>query len=150
TSAACGSRTPRGEFRWTPRRQFGHDLGASTSRRIRSPVGMCAHPTMNVSRPADSFVDLQSPPELPAPDTPPPLGRIGPYLLLGKLGQGGMGAVYRAVHDHLKWTVALKTLAAERIIDPHAIARFRREAEVVARLDHPNVVRAKDAGVDAG
>lgn len=72
--------------------------------------------------------------------------RIRDYQLLEVLGQGGMGAVYRAEHTRLKRTVALKVLARGRTSDPQAVARFEREMEAVGRLDDPRIVRALDAG----
>src|SRR5262249_49671136 len=78
---------------------------------------------------------------------PRPLtGRLGAYEVLDLRGGGGMGAVYRARHAHLKRLVALKTLPADCLGDTRALERFRREIETVARLDHPNIVRASDAG----
>jgi serine/threonine protein kinase len=57
-----------------------------------------------------------------------------------------MGAVYRADHIHLKKRVAVKLLPPDRMADATAQARFQREMEVVGKLDHPNIVRATDAG----
>ena len=73
------------------------------------------------------------------------LGWIGPYRLLEKLGEGGMGAVYKALHSSLEKIVALKVLPQDRL-NPQAIARFKREMKAVGKLDHPNIVRATDAG----
>jgi Protein kinase domain/WD domain, G-beta repeat len=73
-------------------------------------------------------------------------GQFGRYVLLAKAGEGGMGAVYRATHSLLKRDVALKVLPAGRVKDRNALARFHREIEAVGRLDHPNIVRASDAG----
>ena len=72
--------------------------------------------------------------------------RLGNYELLGELGKGGMGTVYKANHVRLKRVVAVKLLAAHRRGDPHAVPRFLREMEAVGKLDHPNIVRAMDAG----
>jgi len=72
--------------------------------------------------------------------------RLGPFELLGTLGQGGMGAVYLALHTKLKKEVALKVLPAERMADERAVARFQREIQVVSKLDHPNIVRFITAG----
>ncbi len=69
---------------------------------------------------------------------------VGPYLLLERLGKGGMGEVFKARHVRMRRTVALK------LVRPARRARFLREIEVAARLDHPNVVRAYDAGELAG
>lgn len=72
--------------------------------------------------------------------------QVGSYLLLGELGHGGMGTVYRAYHIHLKKKVALKTLPPHRLLDAAAVVRFRREMEALGRLDNPHLVRATDAG----
>jgi hypothetical protein len=61
-----------------------------------------------------------------------------------------MGTVYRALHISLKRVVALKVLPPERINDPQLLARFHREMEAVGKLDHPNIVRATDAGEAGG
>jgi len=73
------------------------------------------------------------------------LGTLGEYQLLAKLGEGGMGAVYKARQARLKRIVALKVLPKERTADPSAVARFEREMEAVGRLNHPNIVQAYDA-----
>jgi len=69
------------------------------------------------------------------------------YLILAKIGEGGMGQVYKAQHGRMKRVVALKLLpplAASRA--PEATDRFRREVQAAARLEHPNIVTAYDAG----
>ncbi len=71
---------------------------------------------------------------------------LGPYELLEGLGRGGMGTVYRAVHTRLKRPAAVKLLRSDRIAHARSVARFLREMEAVGRLDHPNLVRAYDAG----
>src|SRR5271168_250295 len=65
--------------------------------------------------------------------------KIGHYEVLSLLGQGGMGEVYRARDTKLKRDVALKVLPATFLRDPERMARFQREAEVLASLDHPNI-----------
>ena len=65
--------------------------------------------------------------------------KIGHYEVLSLLGQGGMGEVYKARDNTLKREVALKVLPASFLRDPERMARFQREAEVLASLDHPNV-----------
>ena len=79
-------------------------------------------------------------------DPPPPVHLLGQYRIGERLGLGGMGAVYRAEHVRLKMSVAVKVLAPGQVRDPRAVARFQLEMEVVGRLDHPNIVRATDAG----
>lgn len=71
--------------------------------------------------------------------------RLGNYILLEKLGQGGMGLVYKARHEVMNRVVALKTLAPEITQRPDLVARFRREVQVSAKLEHPHVVSALDA-----
>src|SRR6266853_6549443 len=65
--------------------------------------------------------------------------KLGHYEVLSLLGAGGMGEVYRARDNTLKREVALKVLPASFLRDPERMARFQREAEVLASLDHPNV-----------
>ena len=80
---------------------------------------------------------------------PPPLacpGRFREYELLEKLGEGGMGTVYKAQHQQLKKFVAIKILLPGPAQDPQRIARFKREMKAVGQLDNPHVVRAMDAG----
>lgn len=70
---------------------------------------------------------------------------LGNYLLMEPIGAGGMGQVFRAVHCHMKRQVAIKVLPQESVDSPAAVARFRHEIEVLAALEHPNVVTAFDA-----
>ncbi len=65
--------------------------------------------------------------------------RVGPYEILGPIGAGGMGEVYRARDTKLKRDVALKVLPDSFANDPDRMARFQREAEVLASLNHPNI-----------
>ena len=65
--------------------------------------------------------------------------RIGPYEVIGLIGAGGMGEVYRARDQKLNRDVALKVLPAALAGDPERLARFRREAQVLAALNHPNI-----------
>ena len=64
--------------------------------------------------------------------------RIGPYQIRARLGEGGMGKVYRATDTNLKRQVAIKVLPASVATDLERLARFQREAEVLAALNHPN------------
>jgi len=65
--------------------------------------------------------------------------RLGPYEILAPIGAGGMGEVYRAKDTNLKRDVALKVLPEAFAADPERMARFQREAEVLASLNHPNI-----------
>src|SRR5438105_9205462 len=65
--------------------------------------------------------------------------RLGPYEILTLLGAGGMGEVYRARDTRLKRAVAIKVLPDGFAQDPERIARFQREAELLATLNHANI-----------
>src|SRR5688500_18211089 len=69
-----------------------------------------------------------------------PGSRLGPYEILSALGAGGMGEVYKATDTNLKRAVAIKVLPTSVASDAERLARFQREAEVLAALNHPNIV----------
>jgi len=71
---------------------------------------------------------------------------LGPFRILGPLGEGGMGAVYRAEDTRLGRQVAIKVLPEAFTADPERLARFEREAQVVAGLNHPNICVLHDVG----
>ena len=75
--------------------------------------------------------------------------KLGPYLILAPLGKGGMGEVYRGMDTKLDREVAIKVLPAALAQDPERLARFEREAKVLASLNHPNIAiihRVEEAG----
>ncbi len=76
--------------------------------------------------------------------------RLGNYEILDKLGQGGMGEVWRARDERLNRTVAVKILPPELANDPQRRARFEQEARALAALNHPNIVSVYDIGNDDG
>jgi serine/threonine-protein kinase len=90
---------------------------------------------------ADGFLERSAngiaPPTVPMPFTPGM--RLGAYGIAGLIGSGGMGEVYRARDLTLRRDVALKVLPALFANDPDRLARFRREAQVLASLNHPNI-----------
>src|SRR5246500_1611590 len=65
--------------------------------------------------------------------------KLGPYEIVAPIGAGGMGEVYRARDTKLKRDVALKVLPEAFALEPGRMARFQREAEVLASLNHPNI-----------
>jgi eukaryotic-like serine/threonine-protein kinase len=65
--------------------------------------------------------------------------RLGPYEIVAAIGAGGMGEVYRATDSNLKRQVAIKVLLQTVAADPDRLARFQREAEVLAAVNHPNI-----------
>lgn len=71
---------------------------------------------------------------------------IGPYMLLEKIAEGGGGQVFKARHKVMNRIVALKRIRPEMLERPELVQRFFQETQVAAQLDHPNVVRAFDAG----
>lgn len=71
---------------------------------------------------------------------------IGPYRLIEPLGQGGMGQVFKAFHPFMQRYVAIKLIRRDQVGTQAAIARFQREIQAAARLEHPNIIRAYDAG----
>src|SRR5256885_1292532 len=66
--------------------------------------------------------------------------RLGHYEILGEIGRGGMGVIYRARQQHSRRIVAVKRILADQVNSHGMLARFRREAEAAAVLDHPNIL----------
>ncbi len=76
--------------------------------------------------------------------------RLGSYEIVSKLGDGGMGEVYRGTDTRLGREVAIKVLAAATASSPDALARFEREGRAIAALNHPNICTLHDVGTDDG
>ncbi|MBI3270750.1 MAG: tetratricopeptide repeat protein [Planctomycetes bacterium] len=77
---------------------------------------------------------------------PPGRGRFGPYELIGEIGRGGMGVVYKARDPRRAELVAIKILLAEAYASADQVKRFRREGEILARLRHPGIVAVHEIG----
>ena len=75
---------------------------------------------------------------------------LGEYELLDEVGRGGMGVVYKARHRRLDKVVAVKTMSRLFRDDRECKERFEREMKAIGQMDHPNIVRATDAGVIDG
>src|SRR3990172_1596885 len=71
---------------------------------------------------------------------------IGQYVIKKKIGEGGMGAVYLAEQPAVKRSVVLKVLASDFAATPGAVDRFKREADMIARLEHPHILPVYDFG----
>jgi serine/threonine-protein kinase len=76
--------------------------------------------------------------------------RLGPYEITAPIGEGGMAAVYQAFEARDNRFVALKVLPPHVADSPQFAARFQQEAQVIARLQHPNILPVYEAGADAG
>src|SRR5437868_14741657 len=76
--------------------------------------------------------------------------KLGPYEIIGLLGAGGMGEVYRARDSRLKREVAVKVLPQAISAEPERLHRFEQEALATAALNHPNILAVFDIGVSDG
>src|SRR5689334_20925147 len=76
--------------------------------------------------------------------------RLGPYEIVGPLGAGGMGEVYRAHDSRLGRDVAIKVLPEAVSADAERLARFEQEARAIAALNHPNILSVFDIGEERG
>jgi hypothetical protein len=137
------------------------DPGQPTNTRSpRCPICGAAAETEPVVRTQDQrgtvALTAAAPAEALVPPLPPsPAATAGPpevsgYEIMGELGHGGMGVVYRALQLKLKRVVALKMILASNHAGTQALERFRLEAEAVAGLQHPNIVQLYEVGEQDG
>jgi hypothetical protein len=112
------------------------DAGRATSTRA-NPAG----PSSATDPPGDG---------LRPPEAPDEIGRLGGYRVLGRLGAGGMGAVYKAEDPQLRRLVALKVMLPSLAADPTSRDRFLREARAAAAVEHDHVIPIHQVGEDHG
>ena len=108
---------------------------AAKARRMREMIGV-----FSAARSLERGVTASAAPEAPPQPAVAPLQRLGDFEILGELGRGGMGVVYRARQLTLNRIVALKVLSPQLVQAPRAVERFRKEAQAAARLHHTNIV----------
>ncbi|MCB0172395.1 MAG: protein kinase, partial [Anaerolineae bacterium] len=121
-------------------------VGAFLKQKIEPPAKK-AQSAEPVAQPVKSVVNTDQAASLGAPQLPAQLGR---YELLKKIGRGGFATVYEARDRELDRPVALKALSPHLLVDTDWIKRFRREAQLIAHLDHPHVVPIYDVGQAEG
>ena len=96
---------------------------------------------------ADTAATLEVPAAIENPEALP---NLEGYQVLGRIGEGGMGVVWKAVQLSTHRPVALKLLSAASFGSDRARLRFEREIELTANLDHPHIARVFDSGVQHG
>jgi serine/threonine protein kinase len=120
-----------------------------------APDGLCPECLVKAGLPTGvDITDPTGPHGTRVTKPPPPLDEIARHFpqfeILECLGRGGMGVVYKARQPKLNRIVALKILAPEKVAEPKFAERFEREAQALARLNHPNIVTVYDFGETGG
>ena len=116
-------------------------------RRGASPAGLCPACLLETALSSDADRDTFDP---ALSETLPPGTTVGPFRIVGVLGRGGMATVYEAYDDRLERAIALKVLPPEFLHGGEFARRFEKEARVVAKLEHPNIVPIYASGIDEG
>ncbi len=102
------------------------------------------------NQPLPNAKSADSPAPSPTAAGPQKIKILGEYLIMSKIAAGGMGQVYKAQHQRMRRIVALKVLPPQAVLSPNSVRRFSREVQAAARLSHPNIVTAFDAGEQQG
>jgi type I restriction enzyme M protein len=120
---------------------------------LKGTARFCENCGLSLTKFNESTLDI-SPEELPTilPPPDPLIGHVldSKYELIERLGEGGVGVVYKALRIHIGGEVAIKLLHKRLVEDEAAVGRFRREAQAAARLTHPNIVTIFDFGEGQG
>ncbi len=124
---------------------------------------LAQEPTLNLANPNETLVMEEEgmPQQLPENVTevlaetkvqikPKAIEKLGPYQILAEIGTGGMGKVYRAYHPQLDRVVAVKVMLHTGQLASRERSRFLSEAQLAAKLQHPNIVAVHDIGTDQG
>jgi formylglycine-generating enzyme required for sulfatase activity/serine/threonine protein kinase len=133
------------------------ELSAALAERL-GPSGMLPSQAANDSDTSPSLAGDEKRPDTscgpaprePAESAPLPFTKLAHYEIVGRIGRGGMGDVFRGYERELHREVAIKVLPDTFADDPDFVRRFRAEAAVAARIAHPNIVHVYFIGEDAG
>ncbi len=138
--------------RWQKEKSQGRDLPATVICRDHPELARELERRIEALRRMDSLAGRGDAQTVPSPDPGPhgPLPSVPGYEILGRLGEGGMGVVYRARQLRPHRVVALKMIRAGSHPEPEQLERFRREAEALAQLAHPNIVPVYEVGDHEG
>jgi serine/threonine-protein kinase len=118
------------------------EFGADDPERTRAP--------QETQAPMGDTRAVAAPAQAPPPPKEQKLSKLGDYRLLKKLGQGGMGTVYKAHQESLDRDVAVKVLFKHLAANTSFVDRFQREARIMAKLDHTNILRCFGVGEEHG